>query len=156
MQHLLNLLALPQFGLSTVFVVAFVSATLLPLGSEPAVFGLVKLNPELFWPAILVATAGNTLGGAVSWWMGLGAHQAWTANIWSLVMDYTPKHMMGTVFGFGGMCAAIGGMFMTQFVGYVLTVTNNNYTLLFTMIPAMYFIALVWMYFMAPRKIPQV
>ena len=92
--------------------------------------------------------------GAIA--LALGAHQAWTANVWSMVMDYTPKHMMGTVFGFGGMCAAIGGMFMTQFVGYVLTVTNNNYTLLFTMIPAMYFIALVWMYFMAPRKIPQV
>jgi len=25
---------------------------------------------------------------------------------------------------------------------------------LFTMIPAMYFLALTWMYFMAPRKIP--
>jgi membrane protein YqaA with SNARE-associated domain len=74
--HLLQLLALPEFGLSTVFVVAFVSATLLPVGSEPAVFGLIKLNPELFWPAILVATAGNTLGGAVSWAMGLGAHKA--------------------------------------------------------------------------------
>jgi membrane protein YqaA with SNARE-associated domain len=72
---LLQALALPQFGLSTVFVVAFVSATLLPMGSEPAVFGLVKLNPDLFWPAILVATVGNTLGGAVSWWMGLGAHK---------------------------------------------------------------------------------
>ena len=74
--HLMQLLALPEFGLSTVFVVAFVSATLLPMGSEPAVFGLIKLNPELFWPAILVATAGNTLGGAVSWAMGLGAHKA--------------------------------------------------------------------------------
>lgn len=74
--HLLQLLALPEFGLSTVFVVAFISATLLPMGSEPAVFGLIKLNPELFWPAILVATAGNTLGGAVSWAMGLGAHKA--------------------------------------------------------------------------------
>ena len=73
---LLQALALPQYGLSTVFVVAFISATLLPLGSEPAVFGLVELNPDLFWPAILVATAGNTLGGAVSWWMGLGAHKA--------------------------------------------------------------------------------
>ncbi len=72
---LLALLALPQYGLSTVFVVAFVSATLLPLGSEPAVLGLIKLNPELFWPAIVVATVGNTLGGAVSWWMGYGAHQ---------------------------------------------------------------------------------
>ena len=79
MQQLLDLLALPQFGLSTVFIVAFVSATLLPMGSEPAVFGLVQLNPALFWPAVLVATAGNTLGGAVSWWMGLGAHRAWDA-----------------------------------------------------------------------------
>jgi len=69
-------LALPEFGLSTVFVIAFVSATLLPMGSEPAVFGLVKLNPELFWPAIAVATAGNTLGGTLTWWMGRGAHTA--------------------------------------------------------------------------------
>ena len=76
---LMAALALPKFGLSTLFVVAFVSATLLPLGSEPAVFGLVKLNPGLFWPAVLVATAGNTLGGAVTWWMGLGAGRAFHA-----------------------------------------------------------------------------
>ena len=73
MQSLLTALALPQFGLSTVFIVSLISATLLPLGSEPAVFGLVKLNPDLFWQAILVATAGNTIGGAISWWMGYGA-----------------------------------------------------------------------------------
>ena len=76
-QSLLAWLALPQYGLSTVFVVSFVSATLLPLGSEPAVFGLVKLNPGLFWPAIAVATVGNTLGGAVSWWMGRGAERVY-------------------------------------------------------------------------------
>jgi membrane protein YqaA with SNARE-associated domain len=73
---LLHTLALPEVGLTTVFVVAFVSATLLPMGSEPAVFGLVKLNPDLFWPAVLVATIGNTLGGVVSWAMGYGAHAA--------------------------------------------------------------------------------
>jgi membrane protein YqaA with SNARE-associated domain len=70
-------LALPRYGLSTVFVVSLVSATLLPLGSEPVVFGLVKLNPGLFWPAVLVATAGNTVGGAISWWMGYGAERAY-------------------------------------------------------------------------------
>jgi membrane protein YqaA with SNARE-associated domain len=74
LEPLLMLLALPQYGLSTVFVVSFLSATLLPLGSEPAVFGLVQLNPGLFWPAILVATVGNTLGGALDWWLGYGAH----------------------------------------------------------------------------------
>ena len=73
--HLLHLLALPKFGLGALFLVSFVSATLLPLGSEPALFGLLKLNPDLFWPAIVVATLGNTLGGAVSWAMGLGSHQ---------------------------------------------------------------------------------
>src|SRR5262245_13737720 len=76
-ESLLTLLALPKFGLSTVFVVAFVSATLLPVGSEPAVYGLVRLNPDLFWAAVLVATAGNTLGGAVTWWMGYGAERAY-------------------------------------------------------------------------------
>ncbi|MCZ8252585.1 MAG: DedA family protein [Hylemonella sp.] len=74
LHQVLALLALPEYGLSTLFLIAFVSATLLPMGSEPALFGLVKLNPELFWPAVLVATAGNTLGGAVSWAMGWGSH----------------------------------------------------------------------------------
>jgi membrane protein YqaA with SNARE-associated domain len=77
MSALLATLALPKFGLSTVFVVALISATLLPVGSEPAVFGLVKLNPELFWAAVLVATAGNTVGGAISYWMGYGAEKAY-------------------------------------------------------------------------------
>jgi membrane protein YqaA with SNARE-associated domain len=75
LQNLLTQLALPEYGLSTVFVISFISATLLPMGSEPAVFGLVKLNPDLFWAAVGVATVGNTLGGAVSWWMGWGAHE---------------------------------------------------------------------------------
>src|SRR5258705_5563591 len=81
---LLTALALPQYGLSTVFVIAFVSATLLPMGSEPAVFGLVKLNPELFWPAILVATAGNTAGGAPPRGVGFCAERAFE--------HLTPKH----------------------------------------------------------------
>ena len=73
LQSLLNLFALPEYGLATVFVVCLISATLLPVGSEFVVIGLVKLSPELFWPAILVATAGNTVGGAISWWTGYGA-----------------------------------------------------------------------------------
>ncbi|MBX9959564.1 MAG: DedA family protein [Burkholderiaceae bacterium] len=75
LHQVLALLALPEYGLSTLFLIAFVSATLLPMGSEPALFGLLKLNPDLFWPAVLVATAGNTLGGAVSWAMGWGSHR---------------------------------------------------------------------------------
>jgi membrane protein YqaA with SNARE-associated domain len=75
LEPILALLALPRYGLSTLFVAAFISATLLPVGSEPALVGLLMLNPELFWSAVFVATAGNTLGGMVDWWMGYGAHQ---------------------------------------------------------------------------------
>ncbi|MBG9390226.1 YqaA family protein [Caenimonas aquaedulcis] len=76
LQSLLGTLALPEYGLSTLFVVAFISATLVPLGSEPALFGLLKLDPGLFWPAVAVATLGNTAGGMVDWWMGSAAHTA--------------------------------------------------------------------------------
>ena len=73
---LLNFLAVPAVGLTSVFCIAFVSATLLPLGSEPAVFAVVKANPAMFWPTVLVATLGNTLGGAVDYWIGYRAKVA--------------------------------------------------------------------------------
>lgn len=75
LDSVLQLLALPEFGLSTLFVASFISATLLPIGSEPVLFGLLKLNPDMFWQAIFVASVGNTLGGALDWWLGYGAHK---------------------------------------------------------------------------------
>jgi membrane protein YqaA with SNARE-associated domain len=73
---LFEIAALPKVGLPAIFVVSLVSATLLPLGSEPVVFGYIKLNPHMFWPAIFVATAGNAAGGAIDWWLGYAAKLA--------------------------------------------------------------------------------
>ena len=70
---LLKVLAAPSVGLTSVFLIAFVSATLVPLGSEPAVFAVGKANPAMFWPAILVATVGNTLGGVLNYGIGYRA-----------------------------------------------------------------------------------
>jgi len=72
---LLAILAVPEVGLTSVFVIGFVAATLVPMGSEPAVFAVVKANAALFWPAVMAATLGNTLGGAFDYWMGYGAKQ---------------------------------------------------------------------------------
>lgn len=74
---LLAALALPRVGLSAIFIVSLVSATLLPMGSEPAVFGYVKMMPHMLWPAVLIATLGNTLGGIISYFMGMGAEKAY-------------------------------------------------------------------------------
>jgi membrane protein YqaA with SNARE-associated domain len=74
-EWLLAVLAIPEYGLGSVFIISLISATLLPFGSEPAVFAVVKANAAMFWPAIVVATIGNTLGGMIDYWMGLGAHE---------------------------------------------------------------------------------
>ena len=73
---LLALLAMPKVGMSSVFLISLVSATLLPLGSEPAVFAAVKAAPHMFWPLIGIATLGNTLGGVIDYWIGYGAKRA--------------------------------------------------------------------------------
>lgn len=70
---LLAIFSLSEWSLGAVFVVSFLSATLLPLGSEPVVFGVIQSQPLLFWLVIVIATVGNTLGGAVNWWMGYAA-----------------------------------------------------------------------------------
>jgi membrane protein YqaA with SNARE-associated domain len=74
---LFELFSLPKVGLPAVFLIALISATLLPLGSEPAVFAYVKMAPDMFWPCVLVATAGNVVGGMIDWWMGHEARKAW-------------------------------------------------------------------------------
>ncbi|MFZ6690577.1 YqaA family protein [Undibacterium sp. SXout20W] len=73
---LFTVLAVPEVGLISVFLISFISATLIPLGSEPAVFAVIKANPGLFWSVLIVATIGNTLGGVVDYAMGYAAKQA--------------------------------------------------------------------------------
>ena len=52
------------------FISSLLSATLLPGGSELVLVGVLKLHPELFWPALAVGTLGNTLGGMITFGMG--------------------------------------------------------------------------------------
>lgn len=52
------------------FLSSLLGATLLPGGSELVLAGVLGMHPELFWPALLVGTLGNTLGGMISFGMG--------------------------------------------------------------------------------------
>lgn len=54
----------------TLFFVAFVSATLLPLGSEALLLYDASQEASI-WLLWLVATAGNTLGALLNYWLGL-------------------------------------------------------------------------------------
>ena len=57
-------------SLVVLFASSFLAATLLPGGSEAVLFGALKLDPQQYWPALAVATLGNTLGGMSSYLIG--------------------------------------------------------------------------------------
>ncbi len=57
-------------SLWTLFGASFLAATLLPGGSEVVFGSVLYSNPHLYWPALGVATLGNTLGGMSSYLIG--------------------------------------------------------------------------------------
>ena len=60
----------PDGSLASLAVAAFLAATLLPLPSEAALFAVMRMHPELFWVAIIVATVANTAGGMTNYLIG--------------------------------------------------------------------------------------
>ncbi|OMH25600.1 YqaA family protein [Motiliproteus sp. MSK22-1] len=50
----------------------FIASTLLPGGSELYLGFLIAKGEHPFWLPVMVATAGNTLGGLLTWGMGYG------------------------------------------------------------------------------------
>ena len=59
-----------EAGLWGLLLAAFLSATLLPGGSEVVLIAVLIKHPDLWCPAVLVATVGNTLGSATSFLIG--------------------------------------------------------------------------------------
>ncbi len=66
----LSQLITSDLSLWGLFISSFLAATLLPGGSEAVLFGILKLHPELYWPALMAGSLGNTLGGMVTFGMG--------------------------------------------------------------------------------------
>lgn len=59
-----------EAGLWGLLAASFLSATLLPGGSEALLFAFLRLHPDQLWLALMVATLGNTAGGMTSWACG--------------------------------------------------------------------------------------
>jgi membrane protein YqaA with SNARE-associated domain len=62
------MLHLAEYG--ALFAAAFLSATILPAQSEVALFGMLVSGRYPEWLLIAVASAGNTLGSVVNWFLG--------------------------------------------------------------------------------------
>lgn len=117
---LCGVLAVPKIGLAAVFIVSFISATLIPLGSEPLVFAVIKADPLIYWQVILVATAGNTLGGVLDYAMGYYAKTSFfkeTETVWfRWLVKYGAKTMLlAWLPGIGDPICTLGGWLKLPF-----------------------------------------
>jgi membrane protein YqaA with SNARE-associated domain len=135
---LLGVLAAPEVGLTSVFVVSLVSATLLPLGSEPAVFAVVKANHDLFWPVMIVGTIGNTLGGMIDYWMGYCAKQAFAKELGSRWFGWLQRFgaktlLLGWMPGIGDPICTLAGWLKMPFGPCVLYMAIGKFLRYITM-----------------------
>ena len=142
---MLGVLAIPDVGLTSVFVVSIVSATLLPLGSEPAVFAVIKANGALFWPAIGVATVGNTIGGIVDYWMGYGAKQAFAKECETRWFGWLRRFGAKTMLlawlpGIGDPLCTLGGWLRLPFWPCVLYMAVGKFLRYVTMTTLLLFV----------------
>lgn len=108
-------------GLGALFVSSFLAATLLPGGSEVVFLGVLISGTATFWPALAVATLGNTLGGMSSYVVGrwfpsksvAGRPLEWVRRWGSPILLLSWVPLIGDV-----LCVAAGWMRFT--VGWVL------------------------------------
>ncbi|MBK6600178.1 MAG: DedA family protein [Betaproteobacteria bacterium] len=97
-------------GLAGLFASSFLSATLLPGNSEIALLALLHQAPGLQWPAVLVATVGNTLGGCTSYGVGRVLPRPESGRAIAWLQRYGPPALLLSwvpVVG-DGLCVASG------------------------------------------------
>ena len=78
-----------------------------------------------------------------------GAHQGWSANLFTTSSDMFPRSEVGAVVGIGGMAGSVGGAIFAFFAGHILQLTQS-YTILFGIAASAYLLALLILYLLAP------
>ena len=111
-----------EAGFIGLFVASFISATMLPGGSEVVLIAVIHKHPEMLLQAVAVATAGNTLGGMTSYLLGRlipnradGRAVIWLHRYgyWALLFSWIP------LFG-DALCVAAGWLRFNPVISLIL------------------------------------
>src|SRR3954465_6083412 len=82
------------------------------------------------------------------------AHQAWSANVYTLASDMFPRSAVGSVVGIGAFTGAMGGVLFQRVVGRLLDANGGNYTPIFVYCGTAYLVAWAIIHGLAPRLAP--
>jgi ACS family hexuronate transporter-like MFS transporter len=122
----------------------------------------------MFIYALLVipVVAAQALGAISPWFaviiigIAASAHQAWSANIFTLVSDMFPKKAIASVVGLGGMAGSVGGILIARSAGVLLDyykglgTIETGYYVMFFICGSAYLVAWGLMHLLTPRMQP--
>jgi ACS family hexuronate transporter-like MFS transporter len=108
----------------------------------------------LIVPTALVSRAPNMWAAVLIVGVAAAAHQAWSANVYTLASDMFPKSAVGSVVGIGAFAGAMGGVVFQRVTGRVLQANGSDYSPIFVVCGLAYVTAWVIIHLLAPRLEP--
>ena len=108
----------------------------------------------LIVPTAFAPRAPNMWAAVLIVGVAAAAHQAWSANVYTLASDMFPRSAVGSVVGIGAFAGAMGGVVFQRVIGRVLDANGNNYGPIFAACGGAYLIALAIIHVIVPRLEP--
>ena len=99
-------------------------------------------HAESMWTAVLIVA------------IAAAAHQAWSANVYTLASDMFSRAAVGTVVGIGAFAGAAGGVGFQILTGHILQANGSDYTPIFAICSLAYVTAWCIIHLLAPRLAP--
>lgn len=127
------------------------------------VFRARKISMLIYAFLVTPVVFAQVLGGINMWYavmiigLAAAAHQAWSANIFTIVSDMFPKKTVASVTGMGGMAGALGGILIAALAGKLFDHykaagnIDTGYYIMFIICGCAYLLAWVLMHVLAPK-----
>jgi ACS family hexuronate transporter-like MFS transporter len=101
-------------------------------------------------PIVLAGRTSNPWSAVLLVALAAGAHQGWSANIYTLTSDMFPRSAVASVVGFATLLGTVSGMLLSKIVGYILQSTGS-YLPIFVVAGSAYLVALIFVQVLAPK-----
>lgn len=102
-------------------------------------------------PIVFVGMVHNLWAAVGLISLATAAHQAWSANLFTLASDMFPRRAVASVVGIGSCGGSFSMMFFGLFIGFVLQITHGNYVPVFLIAGSGYLVAIFVIHLLVPK-----
>jgi MFS transporter, ACS family, hexuronate transporter len=143
-QNAFRALAGNSYGSAKEFIKA-IGSVITPEQAKQMEAVLIKCarSDQFYWIAVLLIA------------LAAGSHQAWSANVFTLVSDVFPKRAVASVTGIGGMIGAVAGILADYNLGQLLSSSGPaGYFFAFMIAGSLYLVLLGIVHLLMPKMTP--